>query len=159
MTARVEISLVRCEVRVSGQRAPLAGQTLALALFLAAERCPVSSERLGTVLFGSTEQPRRAAKVYIHRLRACIGRDAVIRRAGGYAYSEYVNIDVAAIESFVARTVDAPHTRASRAQARLLLAQLGAGRPDAVLAWGWFKPVERRLRRLALDLRALVTSA
>jgi len=153
----VEISLVRGSVRVAGVDAAVSGHTLALALFLAAEGRPVSRERLGAALFHANSRGNEnAVKVYVHRLRSIIGKDAIVRRADGYAYSPFVRVDLREIEAFVAYAIDdAAPTVSMRARARKMLSDLSVGRPDSVLRWHWFTPIERKLRALERCLRDL----
>jgi hypothetical protein len=153
----VEISLAKASVRIAGVDAAISGHTLALALFLAAEGRPVSRERLGAALFHADSRTREnAVKVYVHRLRSVIGKDAIVRRADGYVYSPFVRVDLPEIEAFVDYAIDeAAPTSALRARARNMLAEFSIGRPDSVLRWNWFAPVERKLRALERRLRAL----
>jgi hypothetical protein len=90
-------------------------------------------------------------------LRAAIGKTAIVRRADGYAYNDFVRVDLPEIEAFVAyATDDRTASAALRARARKLLAELSTGRPDTVVRWAWFAPVERKLRALERRLRALL---
>ena len=94
----VEISLATASVRVDGCDIPMSGHVLALALYLAAERRPVSRPVLARALFnGRGPAGENAVKVYVHRLRAIIGKDAIVRKADGYAYSKSVRVDLPAI--------------------------------------------------------------
>lgn len=155
----IEISLATGSVRIDGADVPISGHTLALALFLAIERRPVSRERLGAVLFHTHSRiSENAVKVYVHRLRSIIGKDAIVRRADGYMYDSAVRVDLPLIEAFVIYATDEPSANAAtRDRARKLLADLATGRPDAVLRWEWFAPVERRLRALERQLRVRCT--
>ncbi len=154
----VEISIARGLVRVCGIEAPISGHTLALALYLAYERRPLSRERIAQTIFQAATRTREnAVKVYVHRLRAAIGKDAVVRKAGGYTYSSAVWIDLPAIEAIAAGIAHAPVTDAvTRARAARMLADLTAGRPDCVLRWDWFKPVEQHLQHLERRIRAAI---
>lgn len=107
------------------------------------------------MLFAGTRTAPDTVKVYIHRLRAVIGKEAIIRRADGYAYSERVRVDLPEIEAFIAAADGALHTSEMRARAWRMLSDLSAGRPEAVLRLPWFQPVERRLRAAERRLRAL----
>lgn len=146
----IEISLATASIRISGADAPVSGHTLALALYLAAEGRPVSRARLGSTLFHADSRAREnAVKVYVHRLRSIIGKESIIRRADGYAYSDRICVDLPEIEAFVAKVEDGVlHSTAMRIRARRILSELSTGRPDAVLRWEWFEPVEQRLRAL-----------
>lgn len=153
----VEVSLAQANVRVDGADVPLSGHTLALALFFAAHPRPVSREHLGSEVFHAHSRAgENAVKVYVHRLRAVIGKEAIVRRAEGYLYSSRVRVDLPEIERFVTH---AAHlvvlTTPARAGAQAILNALSAGRPDAVLQWEWFRPVERRLRALERRLRTV----
>jgi hypothetical protein len=153
----VEISLARGSVRIAGVDAAISGHTLALALFLAAEGRPVSRERLGAALFhAASRESENAVKVYVHRLRSIIGKDAIVRRAEGYAYSPLVRVDLPEIEAFIAYALDGlAATSATRIRARKILSDLSNGRPDSVLRWQWFAPIERKLRVLERRLRSV----
>lgn len=121
---------------------------LELALYLAANPRPVSRKRIAADLSdGRARLSEASVKVYIHRLRTIVGKETIVRRAHGYAYSDVVHIDLPAIESFVAEACDGVQTGpAMRARARMFFTQVSAGRSDIVLAWKWFEPVEARLR-------------
>ena len=153
----VEISLATASVRVAGADVPVSGHTLALALFLAAEGRPVSRERLAAALLHADSRvSENAVKVYVHRLRSIIGKEAIIRRADGYAYNSFVRVDLPEIEAFAIYAFsETMPTTALRARAHDFLATLSSGRPDSVLAWKWFSPVEKRLLALERLMRML----
>lgn len=153
----VEISLATASVRVSGSDLPISGHTLALALYLAAEGRPVARAQLASVLFRTESgSPESSVKVYVHRLRSVIGKESITRKAGGYAYSNRVSVDLPEIEEFVLKAEEgAPRSFAMRVRARRILMELSVGRPAVVLSWGWFSPIERRLRLVQRRLRAV----
>lgn len=152
----VAVSLATGGVRVAGRDVALSGHTLALALYLAACGRPVSRGQIAAALFrSSTPRALSAVKVYVHRLRACIGKDAIIRRADGYAFSPLVWIDVAEIETLIAMGGGDRPSPEVRARAWRMLSDLACGRPESVLAFHWFPDVERRLQTAEHRLRAL----
>lgn len=153
----IEISLARGTVRVGDETAQISGHTLALALYLAAENRPVSRTRIAAALFHADSREREnAVKVYVHRLRTVIGKGTVVRTADAYGYSDAVYVDLPALEAFLNDAEDgALHDQDVRAHARQLLARVACRRPDTVLRWKWFGPVERRLRTTERRLRAL----
>lgn len=153
---RVVISLATASVRVAGLDAPISGHTLALALYLAAQRRPVSRTHLAGALFASkTVTAANTVKVYIHRLRKVIGKDSIVRRAGGYTYSGRVRVDLPHIEAFIATAESRPRTPLLRTRASRLLRDVSAERPDTVSSWQWFLPIEQRLQAAQSRLQAL----
>lgn len=151
----VVISLATASVRISGRDVPLSGHTLALALYLAAQGRPVSRAHLAGALFASHSAAANTVKVYVHRLRCVIGKDCIMRRAGGYAYSQGVQVDLPEIEAFIARAEAGLRTPLLRARAWQMLRALSSERPEAVSAWHWFAPVEQRLQSARSRLCAL----
>lgn len=146
----VEVSLARASVRVSGAEVPLPGRVLELALYLAAQAGPVSALRLRCALLGrDVPAHENAIKVYVHRLRSVIGRDAVVCTRGTYGFDGSVRIDLPEIEAFVARAERGALLRpAMRIRAERILTELSMDRTDLVDGWEWFSAVERRLRSL-----------
>lgn len=152
----VAVSLATGGVRVAGRDVALSGHTLALALYLAACGRPVSRGQIAAALFrSSTSRALSAVKVYVHRLRACIGKDAIVRRADGYALSRRVWVDLPEIDALIAMGGDELHAPEARARAWRILSDLACGRPESVLRLHWFADVEHRLQAAEYRLRAL----
>lgn len=150
----VAISLATASVRVAGRDVAVSGHTLALALYLAAQRRPVSRAEIASALFESRGQAgMNAVKVYVHRLRAVIGKERIIRRAEGYAYSESVAVDLAEIEALIAMADTIADTPERLMRVWRMLSDLSAGRPESVARLVWFGPIERRLRSAERQLR------
>ncbi|HET9393074.1 MAG TPA: BTAD domain-containing putative transcriptional regulator [Candidatus Rubrimentiphilum sp.] len=150
----LEVQLTAGVVRSAGREVPLSERELALLVALSLRRENVPRARLADLLWPELDEysARNALSVCLHRLRAHLGSDRVVRSKDGYALHDDVRVDLWEID----RTMTALRSRTSlddaeRAQLSSVYEKLRNKRPERMLSWDWFEATERHLRGLRLE--------
>jgi DNA-binding SARP family transcriptional activator len=150
----LEVVLTAGLVRSAGRDVPLSGRELALLVALSIRRENVPRARLADLLWPGLDEysARNALSVCLHRLRAHLGSDRVVRSKDGYALHDDVRVDLWEID----RTMTALRARPEldddeRALLSAIYEKLRHKRPERMLAWDWFEATERHLRELRLE--------
>jgi DNA-binding SARP family transcriptional activator/tetratricopeptide (TPR) repeat protein len=150
----LEVQLTSGVVRSAGRDVPLPERELALLVALSLQRENVPRARLADLLWPELDESsaRNALSVCLHRLRAHLGSDRVVRSKDGYALHDDVRVDLWEID----RAMTALRSRTTldddeRALLSGIYEKLRNKRPERMLAWDWFEATERHLRGLRLE--------
>jgi len=137
----VFVSVLRGAVERDFLPIPLTGRERELAMFLAVAKRPADGHHLAQSLWNDSGSGRGLVKVNVHRLRAKLGREAIVTELSAYRFGDTVRVDVRELELLMdARSDDfvseadretrpqCPRRSSSRKTARVL--RLGLVRPD-----------------------------
>jgi len=148
------VSIFEGRVVQDGLEVAMANRELELTLFLALARAPMTGRTLAQAVW-SRPSGKAAAKVYIHRVRAKLGSEAITGTSDGYVLTRSARVDLHQLERFMrSRAVLPFRSQRERSYARRSFGQLTRGRPFRFATWKWFEPTERLLARLAVQLGA-----
>ncbi len=155
LRAGLTIELVTGRVLRDGAPITLAEREHALLTAIAMRSEALSRDRLTDVLWPDLGDAaaRNAFHVCLHRLKARLGDDLVVRTRDGYRLRGDVHVDLWEIDRALAamRTGDVPDDRSGVAL-RELYDRLRASRPAKFDGWEWFEPVERHLREARCEV-------
>src|ERR1700681_422894 len=147
-------------VRTGGRAIAMQGREREFVVALALQAGPVPGAALGLLLNPDWTEPNAAnnAKVYVHRLRATVASDFVVRRDGGYVFGPRVRIDVVEGRELLDRLSRSRITVAQQEREPMieLARQLRSDAPHALREREWFDTAAIGLRRLGHDLVMLI---
>ena len=131
---------------------------LAVVCALAAHPRGLAQDSLSELLRPEVENdPRRALRVYVHRLRRRIGLRDVVRFANGrYVLGPMVDVDFQDVEADIRRARRAVLSEEDRCRLESYATRFSYGRPPCVARWDWFEPIEEHMRRLARDVDVIL---
>ncbi len=153
--AGVVVELVTGSVIRDGVPMALAEREHALLTAVAMRAEALSRERLTDILWPdlSDAAARNAFHVCLHRLKARLGDDVVVRTRDGYRLRGDVHVDLWEIDrALAALRSDGVSDERSRLALRELYDRLRASRPTKFADWEWFEPVERHLREARCEV-------
>jgi two-component SAPR family response regulator len=148
----VFVSVLRGAVERDFLPIPLTGRERELAMFLAVAKRPADGHHLAQSLWNDSGSGRGLVKVNVHRLRAKLGREAIVTELSAYRFGDTVRVDVRELELLMDARSDDFVSEADRERALNVHGDLLLGRPRAFSDWGWFAPTEERLQRLTIEL-------
>ncbi|MDQ2872588.1 MAG: winged helix-turn-helix domain-containing protein, partial [Candidatus Eremiobacteraeota bacterium] len=152
----LDVELASGVVRTKGVEVVLSEREQGLLVALAIRRETVPRSRLADLLWPDLEEyaARNALSVCLHRLRQHLGDDKAILRMGeGYRLHEDVRVDLWDIDRVVSAVRSRPALSGSeRALLWTTFGRLCTQRPDRMLNWEWFAPIERHLAELRLEV-------
>jgi DNA-binding SARP family transcriptional activator len=158
----LEVQLAGGTIRSAGREISLSDRELALLVALALRRETVPRSRLADLLWPELDgyAARNALSVCLHRLRHHLGNEhAIVRAKDGYALHDDVRVDLWEIDRTVAIVRARPAL--SDAERRTLSGihdKLCARRPERMLQWEWFEPIERHMNELRLEVAQRLAS-
>jgi DNA-binding SARP family transcriptional activator len=149
------VELVTGRVLRDGAPIALAEREHALLTAIAMRPESLSRERLTDTLWPELADAaaRNAFHVCLHRLKARLGDDVVVRTRDGYRLRGDVHVDLWEIDrALAALRTDRAVDEGAGSALRALYDRLRASRPAKVEAWEWFEPVERHLREARCEV-------
>ncbi len=152
----LEISLTTGTVLALGAEVQLTERELALLVALAIKREVVPRSRLADWLWPDVDEyaARNALSVCLHRLRNHLGADdAVVRIKDGYTLHDDARVDLWEIDRVVTKMRGRRNlNEVDRAALERVHQSLTVPRPERMLQWQWFEPVERHLAELRMEV-------
>ena len=150
--APVALEVLAGRVRIDGVNARLSGREFELLAAIAQRREPTPRTRLAAMLWPDLDEfsARNALSVCLHRLRAHLGREDAVERAGeGYRLHVDAFVDLWEVERAAVTLRSRDRLReAERGLLGRAWDRLREDRSGALERWEWFEPVAKRVDEL-----------
>lgn len=153
-SAQLRVSVLQGTVRCGDRRIDLPEREFALLTALCLRRETVTRARLAALLWPEMDElaGRNALSVTLHRLRAHLETNAIVRSRDGYALQPGAVVDLWEIERTAALSQRGVLSEGERRAMERAYERLCAQRSPRMLAWPWFEPTERRIGELRLRI-------